>query len=80
MVGGRASAERIVWTEVLMKNFELAKKSLNNIQTIHVPKPGDILHTYSDFSQSSKAVGGRLEIHRTRPDGSVMKLLEGHYS
>ena len=80
VVGGRASAERIVWTEVLMKNFELAKKSLNNIQTIHVPKPGDILHTYSDFSQSSKAVGGRLEIHRTRPDGSVMKLLWGHYS
>ena len=80
VVGGKSSAERIVWTKELVKVFEVAKKSLNDIKTIYVPKPGDTLHTYSDFSQAHKAVGGRLEIHRPAPDGSVQKLLGGHFS
>ena len=80
MVGGKSSAERIIWTKVLLENFARAKKSLTDVQTIHVPRPGDILHTYSDFSQTHKAVGGRLEIHRPSSDGSVKTLLGGHYS
>ena len=80
MVGGKSSAEIIIWTKVLLENFARAKKSLTDVQTIHVPRPGDILHTYSDFSQTHKAVGGRLEIHRPSSDGSVKTLLGGHYS
>ena len=53
---------------------------MNEIETVFVPKPTDTLHTYSDFSQLHKAVGGRLEIHRLSPDGSVKKLLGGHFS
>ena len=80
VVGGRSSAERIVWSKELNDCFETAKKSLNEIETVFVPKPTDTLHTYSDFSQLHKAVGGRLEIHRLSPDGSVKKLLGGHFS
>ena len=80
VVGGRASAERINWTPNLKESFDKAKQSLNNINTVFVPKPTDTLHTYSDYSAANKAVGGRLEIHRTDPNGSVLKLLGGHYS
>ena len=79
VLGGRGSAERIVWTEDLIKTFERCKKSLNDIRIIHVPKPSDTLHTFSDYSQSAKAVGGRLEIHRV-VNGKVKKLLGGHFS
>ena len=64
VVSSRSSAERVVWTEELLEAFEKCKKSLNDINTIHVPKPSDTLHTFSDFSKSAKAIGGRLEIHR----------------
>ena len=80
IIGGRASAERIVWTEELIKTFDKAKDSLRNVKTIYVPRPTDVLHTYSDYSAANKAVGGRLEIHRQAHDGSVKKLLGGHFS
>ena len=44
------------------------------------PRPTDVLHTFSDFSAANKAVGGRLVIHRQDHDGSVKKLLGGHFS
>ena len=80
IIGNRASAERITWTAELVKDFDKAKDSLKDIGTIFVPKPTDVLHTYSDYSAASKAVGGRLEIHRPDKDGSVQKLLGGHFS
>ena len=80
IIGNRASAERITWTAELVKAFNKAKDSLKDIGTIFVPKPTDVLHTYSDYSAASKAVGGRLEIHRPDKDGSVQKLLGGHFS
>ena len=46
VVGGRASAERINWTPNLKESFDKAKQSLNNINTVFVPKPTDTLHTY----------------------------------
>ena len=46
---------------------------------MHIPKPSDILHTYSDFSKAEKAVGGRLEIHR-KVNGKLRKLPGGHFS
>ena len=60
VLGGRGSAERIVWTEDLIGAFKKCKKSLNDINIIHVPKPTDTLHTFSDYSQTAKAVGGRF--------------------
>ena len=80
IVGGRASAERITWTDALLEAFIKSKESLNNINTVYVPKPTDTLHTYSDWSAKHKAAGGRLEIHRTLGDGSIKKLLGGHFS
>ena len=79
VVGSRASAERMVWTNELLSAFEKCKKSLNDINTIYVPKPTDTLHTFSDYSASEKAAGGRLEIHRLIK-GKVKKLIGGHFS
>ena len=38
IIGGRASAEKIVWTEELIKIFNKAKSSLKNVKTIYVPQ------------------------------------------
>ena len=46
---------------------------------IYVPKPTDILHTWSDYSASEMALGGSLELHRTE-NGVIKKLLGGHFS
>ena len=78
MLGGRGSAERINWTESLLTAFDKCKKSLNDIKEIFIPKPSDILHTYSDYSAAEKAVGGRLEIHREE-NGKIKKLMGGHF-
>ena len=79
VVSSRSSAERVTWTEELLEAFDKCKKSLNDINTVHVPKPSDTLHTFSDFSKTAKAIGGRLEIHRI-VDGKLKKLLGGHFS
>ena len=79
VLGGRASAERIEWTQDLHTAFNKCKKSLNDLNVIHIPKPNDQLHTFSDYSKSQKAVGGRLEIHRLE-DGKINKLPGGHFS
>ena len=44
------------------------------------PQPSNQLHTYSDWSEQHRAVGGRLVIHRTKQDGSVEILNGGFYS
>ena len=79
VLGGRGSAERINWTESLLTTFNKCKKSLNDIKEVFIPKPSDILHTYSDYSAAEKAVGGRLEIHREE-DGKVKRFMGGHFS
>ena len=79
MLAGRASAEKVVWNDTLLSSFQECKKALNDIKMIYVPKPTDTLHTYSDYSTSEKAVGGRLEIHR-QENGRTRRLLGGHYS
>ena len=47
---------------------------------IHYPIPSDQIFTYSDFSQDAGAIGGRMEIRRTNPDGSVSTLHGGFFS
>ena len=80
VVGGRASAERIVWTAELNLAFNKAKESLKDINTVFIPNPSDTLHTFSDYSAIHKAVGGRMEIHRPGENGSVTKLHGGDFS
>ena len=78
LVGGRASAERIEWTETNLKLFQRAKEAALDISGIQVPRPSDTLHTFSDYSHDSKAVGGRLEIIRTE-NGKKVSLHGGYY-
>ena len=79
-VAGKASAERILWTQDLSDNFKRAKAALDNIETIFVAKPSDKLDVFTDFSESAKAVGGRLMITRKNDEGSTRTLLGGHFS
>ena len=78
--GNRGSAERIQWTDELLKSFEKAKEAVTNIKTVHFPRPDDSLHIYSDYSEANNAVGGRLEVHRKRDNGSTSILHGGFYS
>ena len=77
---GRASAEKITWTEELQQSFKNAKQILTSMQKIYYPIPTDQIYTYSDFSQDSCAVGGRLEFERTYPDGSTKRYHGGFFS
>ena len=80
VAAGKGSAENIIWTDKLLKDFDKAKQSLQKIRTVYTPTPEDVLHTYSDWSHANGAVGGRLEVHRVKHDGSVDKLHGGFFS
>ena len=56
------------------------KQSLKDIKTYYTPAPNDILHTYSDWSQSNGAVGGRLLILRPTDNGQYTQLHGGFFS
>ena len=77
---GRNSGEAVVWTDELRRHFEKAKQSLDTINTFFTPRPDDVLHTFSDWSQSHGAVGGKLQIHRTNDDGCIEVLHGGFFS
>ena len=79
-VAGKESAERLQWTPELSEHFNVAKKALTKVDTIFVPKPTDKLDVYTDYSEDKKAIGGKLVINRKEKDGSVRKLLGGHFS
>ena len=78
--GGKASAEKIVWTSELKKSFETAKSLAARPEGTVVPRPSDKLHTYSDYSEEHRAVGGRMVIHRTEADGSIKTFNGGYFS
>ena len=80
VAAGKGSSEQVTWTDHLLNVFDKAKLSLQKIHSIHTPKPNDVLHTFSDWSQANGAVGGRLEVHRKRDDGTVDKLHGGFFS
>ena len=80
LVGGRASAEKIVWTEALRTAFIEAKALARHPKGIAEPRPQDQLYTYSDYSADSRAIGGRLVIHRKARDGSITELIGGFFS
>ena len=80
VVGGRGSSERIQWTEELGNSFDEARRMAGDPRGIVEPRPTDQLHTYSDWSEQHRAVGGRLTIHRTNKDGKIEILNGGFYS
>ena len=80
LTAGRQSAEKIYWTEEATSHFEAAKKHLTTVREIYYPTPDDQIYTYSDFSQDSSAIGGRLEFIRTQPDGSYKTYHGGFFS
>ena len=80
IVAGRASAERITWTNELEKSFTDAKQLAANSKGIAEPRPSDQLYTYSDYSADNRAVGGRLVIVRKQEDGSQIQLIGGFFS
>ena len=61
-------------------SFEKAKTAVKDIHTVHFPHPDDTLHLYSDYSQANHAVGGRLEVHKRKDDGSISILHGGFFS
>ena len=80
LVGGRASGEKISWTDNIQKAFSDAKQLAAHPHGIAEPRPQDQLYTYSDYSAESRAVGGRLVIHRKQQDGSITELIGGFFS
>ena len=80
VAAGKGSSEIVTWTDELLNVFNKAKLSLQNLHTVYTPRPDDVLHTFSDWSQSNGAVGGRLEVHRTRDDGTIDRLHGGFFS
>ena len=79
LVGGKASRDRITWTPDLIQKFDEAKKSVATVTPITVPRPSDKLHIFTDWSQDSNAVGGRLVINRSE-DGKNIQINGGEFS
>ena len=77
--GGKSSGEAINWTDELTKAFEAAQKSTEDFEAVTMPRPSDKLHTYSDYSQDTRSVGGKMLIERVE-DGVTTWHLAGYYS
>ena len=72
-------AERINWTDSLLKSFKDLKEAAADPKGIYVPKQEDRLITSSDYSTAHSAIGGALHIIR-QEQGKEVKLLGGHFS
>ena len=81
MIAGKASKEWLTWTEETEKAFEESKKAAGGADGVYEARPGDKIHTYSDFSQANGAIGGRMMLHRLDEEtGETNILLGGHFS
>ena len=60
---------------MLKDEFQQAKQLAAHPHGIAEPCPQDQLYTYSDYSADSRAVSGRLVIHRKNEDGSTTELI-----
>ena len=80
VVAGKASAQKLIWTDELQQAFASAKALAAHPKGIAEPRPEDQLHTYSDYSAESRAVGGRLVIIRKDANGSTQELIGGFFS
>ena len=80
MVAGKSSAEKLVWSEDSKAKFAKAKTLIGTVKGVFYPLPTDKLFTYSDFSQQTNAVGGRLEFTRTDANGKKSTYHGGFFS
>ena len=76
---GIQSKDLITWTDETKKLFQDAKEATTNLEAVTTPRPTDRLHTYSDFSQDTCSVGGRMILKRIE-DGKEVTKLVGYYS
>ena len=75
-----SSVRDLSWSREQEDAFEQAKALASHFIEVHSPRPDDKLNTYSDWSEENRAVGGRLEIERKLPDGTISRLHAGHFS
>ena len=80
MVAGKGTSERLTWTEEAKVQFQKAKDLVATVKGIYYPLPTDKIRTFSNFSQDSKAVGGRLEFVRTEANGKETTYHGGFFS
>ena len=80
LVGNNPSAARIKWSDEYKKAFEEAKKAAASPQGIITPHPDDQLITFSDYSMSHDAIGGRMIAREKTKDGKTRDRLVGHFS
>ena len=81
LIAGKASKEWLVWTEETKEAFRKSREAAGEVDGVYEARPDDIIHTYSDFSQANRAVGGRMMLHRKDEKTGEMKiLLGGHFS
>ena len=79
LVGGKNSKDKIQWSPQLLKEFDVAKKSIQTVRPITIPRPSDHLRIFPDWSQDADAVGGRLIIERL-VNGKNIELHGGQFS
>ena len=80
LTSNKKSAEKIVWTEPLLKSFQAAKNLAAKPIGIAEPRPDDELHTFSDYAADTRAVGGRLLIRRKLANGEILELPGGYFN
>ena len=79
VAAGKESRDLVQWNKELEELFRQAQKATTKLEAITTPRPDDKLHTYSDYSQETRAVGGKMIIERKTENGTKF-FLAGHYS
>ena len=74
-----AKGTKLQWTKDQEDAFKESQAAIAKLQGVYLPRPGDQLITYSDYSEENNAIGGRLEIVREE-DGQVKRLHGGFFS
>ena len=61
---GDTGKGKITWTPEAEAAFKASQKAIKDINGVFIPRPDDILVTYSNYSKEYNAIGGCLEIHQ----------------
>ena len=81
LIAGKASKEWLTWTEEAAEAFDKSREAAKGVDGVYEARPTDVIHTYSDFSASNRAIGGRMILHRRNDTtGETDILLGGHFS
>ena len=63
-VAGKQSSDKILWTDELLKQFQIAQNALTSHRSITLPQPSDQLWIVTDGSVSQHGIGATLYISR----------------